>query len=76
MDIEGTPSILQETAFRFTDGSGRDAATAGCLATGMRALNAIPWVCEAEPGIVDALHLPLTPAVGAMRPRRDGIKAF
>ena len=34
VDIEGTPSIFQETAFRFTDGSGRDAATAGCLANG------------------------------------------
>ena len=33
VDIEGTPSIFQETAFRFTDSSGRDAATAGCLAT-------------------------------------------
>jgi hypothetical protein len=26
-------------------------------ATGMRAVNAIPWVCDAEPGIVDALHI-------------------
>lgn len=34
VDIEGTPSIFQETAFRFTDGSGRDAAAVGCLATG------------------------------------------
>ena len=34
VEIEGTPSITQETAFRFTDGSGRDAAAAGCLATG------------------------------------------
>ena len=25
VDIEGTPTIFQETAFRFTDGSGRDA---------------------------------------------------
>ena len=29
VEIEGTPSITQETAFRFTDGSGRDAAAAG-----------------------------------------------
>ena len=42
VEIEGTPSITQETAFRFTDGSGRDAAAAGCLATGLRALNAVP----------------------------------
>lgn len=52
MDIEGTPSIFQETAFRFTDGSGRDAAAAGCLATGLRALNAVPAVNELRPGWV------------------------
>ena len=44
VEIEGSPSITQETAFRFTDGNGRDAATAGCLATGLRALNAVPAV--------------------------------
>ncbi|MCU1595670.1 MAG: ord 7, partial [Frankiales bacterium] len=44
VEIVGSPSITQETAFRFTDGSGRDAATAGCLATGLRALNAVPAV--------------------------------
>ncbi len=42
VEIDGSPSITQETAFRFTDGSGRDAAAAGCLATGLRALNAVP----------------------------------
>ena len=51
VDIEGTPSISQETAFRFTDGSGRDAAAAGCLATGMRALNAVPAVNELSAGL-------------------------
>ena len=50
VDIEGTPTITQETAFRFTDGSGRDAATAGCMATGLRALNAVPDVNELPPG--------------------------
>ena len=49
--IEGTPSITQETAFRFTDGSGRDAAAAGCLATGLRALNAVPAVNDLPPGM-------------------------
>jgi hypothetical protein len=42
----------------------------------MRAVNAIPWVCDAEPGIVDALHIPLTSPVGALHPHRDGIPAF
>ena len=61
VDIEGTPSIFQETAFRFTDGSGRDAAAAGCLATGLRALNAVPAVNDLSPGWVTALDLPLIP---------------
>lgn len=67
VDIEGTPGISQETAFRFTDGSGRDAATAGCLATGLRALNAVPAVNELPPGWVTALDLPLIPGAGTIR---------
>lgn len=65
--IEGSPSITQETAFRFTDGSGRTPAVAGCLATGMRALNALPAVIAASPGFVTALDLPLIAGRGAMR---------
>ena len=65
--IEGTPSITQETAFRFTDGSGRDAAAAGCLATGLRALNAVPAVNDAPAGWVTALDLPLIPGLGTIR---------
>ncbi len=67
VDIEGTPSISQETAFRFTDGSGRDAAAAGCLATGLRALNAVPAVNDLPPGWVTALDLPLIPGAGTIR---------
>lgn len=67
VDIEGTPSIFQETAFRFTDGSGRDAATAGCLATGLRALNAVPAVNDLPSGWVTALDLPLIPGRGTIR---------
>ena len=67
VEIEGTPSITQETAFRFTDGSGRDAATAGCLATGLRALNAVPAVNDLPPGWVTPLDLPLIPGVGTIR---------
>jgi 2,4-diaminopentanoate dehydrogenase len=65
--IDGSPSITQETAFRFTDGSGRDAAAAGCLATGLRALNAIPAVNELAPGWVTALDLPLIAGRGTIR---------
>jgi 4-hydroxy-tetrahydrodipicolinate reductase len=67
VEIEGTPSITQETAFRFTDGSGRDAAAAGCLATGLRALNTVPAVNDLPPGWVTALDLPLIPGVGTIR---------
>ncbi len=67
VEIEGTPSIVQETAFRFTDGSGRDAAAAGCLATGLRALNAVPAVNELPPGWVTPLDLPLLPGAGTVR---------
>ena len=63
VDIEGTPSIFQETAFRAPTVPGRDAAAAGCLATGMRALNAVPAVNDLSPGWVTALDLP--PIAGA-----------
>lgn len=65
--IDGSPSIHQETAFRFTDGSGRTPAVAGCLATGMRALNALPAVIDASPGFVTALELPLVAGLGTIR---------
>jgi 4-hydroxy-tetrahydrodipicolinate reductase len=67
VEIEGTPSITQETAFRFTDGSGRDAAAAGCLATGLRALNAVAAVNDLPAGWVTALDLPLIPGAGTIR---------
>ncbi|WP_281033370.1 NAD(P)H-dependent amine dehydrogenase family protein [Nocardia concava] len=67
VDILGSPSISQETSFRFTDGSGRTPAVAGCLATGMRALNAVPAVNALPPGWVTPLDLPLIPGVGTIR---------
>ena len=67
VEIDGSPSITQETAFRFTDGSGRDAAAAGCLATGFRALNAVPGVNRLPAGWVTALDLTLIPGVGTIR---------
>ncbi len=65
--IDGSPSIHQETAFRFTDGSGRTPAVAGCLATGLRALNALPAVIAAPAGFVTPLELPLVPGAGTIR---------
>jgi 4-hydroxy-tetrahydrodipicolinate reductase len=57
--VEGSPNIVQETTFRGArDG---DPNSGGCLATGMRALLAIPAVCAAKPGLISALDLPLIP---------------
>lgn len=72
--IEGEPSFDAEFEVGFNPDE--DATPHGLLATGMRAINAVPWVCEARPGLVDALHMPITSAVGALRPHREGISAF
>jgi hypothetical protein len=69
--IEGEPSFDAEFETGFH--SDEDSTDHGLLATGMRAINAIPWVCHAAPGLVDALHIPLTPAIGSLRPHRNGI---
>jgi hypothetical protein len=61
--IKGSPDITQETAFR-SDG---DPVAGGCLATGMRAINAIPYLDGLEPGLVSALDLPLIPGRGTIR---------
>ena len=36
-------------------------ATAGIVATAMHCVNAIPYVCDAEPGIRTFMDLPLMP---------------
>ncbi|MBP2452153.1 MULTISPECIES: NAD(P)H-dependent amine dehydrogenase family protein [Mycolicibacterium] len=72
--IEGEPSFDAEFEVGFHDDE--DSTDHGLLATGMRAINAIPWVCAAEPGLVDALRIPLTPAIGSLRPKEEGIRAI
>ncbi|MGW6656085.1 NAD(P)H-dependent amine dehydrogenase family protein [Rhodococcus sp. NPDC055024] len=63
--IKGSPDITQETAFRGAlDG---DPITGGCLATGMRAINAIPMLDDIEAGLVSALDLPLIAGRGTIR---------
>jgi hypothetical protein len=62
--IQGDPSITTEIAFRSEHG---DHNTAGCLSTAMRALNAIPAVCAAPPGVLDPFDLPLIPGRHTMR---------
>ena len=63
--VEGSPNIEQETSFRGALDD--DPNSGGCLSTGMRAVNAIPAVCAAPPGILSALDLPLIPGRHNMR---------
>ena len=64
VEILGSPNIVQETvlADEFTG----DGNAGGCLATGMRAVNAIPAVVAAAPGILSTLDLPLIAGAGGM----------
>jgi hypothetical protein len=63
--VRGSPNIVQETALRGErDG---DSNAGGCLATGMRAIHAIPAVCAAAPGLLSALDLPLIAGRGNLR---------
>jgi 4-hydroxy-tetrahydrodipicolinate reductase len=68
IEIEGQPNVVQETV--LSDPATGDGNLGGCLATGMRAFNAIPAVCAALPGILSTLDLPLIAGPGGMH-RRD-----
>ena len=52
--------------FEFWDEHG-DHAVGGVLLTATRIVNAIPAVCEAPPGLLSALDLPLVTGRGLLR---------
>jgi hypothetical protein len=54
--IEGNPDLTCE----LTVGQPATASDDGMVATAMRLVNAIPYVCDAPPGLVSSLDLPLT----------------
>jgi len=54
--IEGSPPLTLDLALKAGPG-GRG----GVLATAMRVVNAIPAVCDAPPGLVTTLDLPIAP---------------
>ena len=64
VEITGSPNIVQETV--LADEFSGDGNAGGCLATGMRAVNAIPAVVAAAPGILSTLDLPLIVGRGGM----------
>ncbi len=61
--IEGRPRI--EVTVEATDEGGNRAAGGNATAVG-RLVSAIDWLVEAEPGLYDALDVPLRPAVGKL----------
>ncbi len=56
IEVRGSPSFTCEIEPRGEDG---DHNTAGITGTAMRVVNAIPAVCDAAPGVVSILDLPL-----------------
>ena len=60
--IEGSPSLTLDLSMA------RGAGRGGLIATAMRVVNAIPAVCEAPPGLITALDLPIAPRRRLLRP--------
>jgi hypothetical protein len=56
IEIEGTPDLTCE----LTVGKPETASDDGMVATTMRLVNAIPYVCDAPAGLATSLDLPLT----------------
>ncbi|MGC5010705.1 dihydrodipicolinate reductase [Streptosporangium sp. DT93] len=65
--IEGDPRI--EVTVEATDAGGNRAAGGNATAVG-RLVGAVDWLVEAEPGLYDALDVPLRPATGRLGRRR------
>ncbi len=61
--IEGSPSLTLDLSLK-AGALGRG----GVLATAMRIVNAIPAVCDAPPGLITTLDLPIAPRRLLMRP--------
>jgi len=67
--IEGEPDMRVD----FAVGNGDDFSEAGMVATTMRMVNAIPFVCDAPPGLVIAPELPLTVPRGMFDPHAENL---
>ena len=59
--LEGDPRIVVSVE---ATAEGGNRAAGGNATAAARLVNAIPWLCAAEPGLYDALDVPLTPASG------------
>ncbi|WP_067175428.1 NAD(P)H-dependent amine dehydrogenase family protein [Microtetraspora niveoalba] len=65
--IEGRPRI--EVTVEASDEGGNRSAGGNATAVG-RLVNAVDWLVEAEPGLYDALDVPLRPATGRLGRKR------
>ncbi|MGE0388333.1 MAG: hypothetical protein AB7Q97_26720 [Gammaproteobacteria bacterium] len=65
--IEGMPRIEADVDMHASDS---DPTLSGVIATAARAVNAIPWVHAAAPGLVTNLDLPGITGAGVLRPGR------
>lgn len=64
IEIDGRPMVRQETVFE--DAITRDGNGGTCLATGMRAINAIPAITAGKLGIFSTKDLPLISGKGVI----------
>lgn len=64
IQITGEPHVQVEVSLSSDKG---DHNHAGCLATAMHVINAIPHVCDADPGVLTYLDLPVYSARHLMR---------
>ena len=63
MLVDGSPSLSCD----FVLGRPGSASAEGMIGTTMRIVNAVPFVCDAAPGLVSSLDLPLTLPANAFR---------
>ena len=61
--IEGEPRV--DATIRFGE-PGEDVMTVLMASTAVAAVNAIPFVCEARPGVITPIDLPITGSHGAL----------
>jgi len=64
--VSGNPSYTCDVQMMGDDG---DHNTGGLVGTAARLVNAIPAVCQAPPGLLSVLDLPLVPGRGLLRPK-------
>jgi hypothetical protein len=63
--IEGEPRV--DATIRFGE-PGQDVMTVLMASTAVAAVNAIPFVCNAQPGVITPIDLPITGSHGALTP--------